>query len=371
MYALTLIPFMYSIPLILSGRRLSFGIFVLFSLIVIAVFSAVYGLRDFSSGTDSYIYAYSYIGKNYNGWEAGYVLWLKALQLIGSSWQVYFLLSTVLVFVLLACASYNIYKSSGSSLLATISLLLFSCSFVSFDLYTNGLRQGLAMTVAILCVSYYVRGGAKVAFFLSLLAPLFHSIYLVFSFSFLMAILLSRRFRFVSYLLLAISTISLISVMYGFDWLKIASSVLSEIGLYESVEDKLDYYSKIKKGSLSELNFFGKMKVYLILSAAMVSSLILTRSAREPNVFLSVLASMLVVIYVFLSGYAYSYRVLYIVSSISPFLIISLMQVVMLTTKSKCLTQVASGFVVALCFLNYLYFVIVRGGLADFNYYAL
>ena len=368
MYALSIVHGILAIAFLLDNRKISRGVFFLFSVTVVIIFGIFYGFRDYSSGTDSYVYAAAYESGDFQLWEPGYVLWLRFLRLFGEGYQVYFAVGTFLKLALLVLSAHNVSKVVGYSL-GALFLLLVLYTFTLFDLYTNGLRQGLAMTVAILGASFYFCGRGRLALAVSVLAPFFHLSYLPYVFSYLTA-LFCRASSAARYLLLAFSSLSSISIFVGLNWFALVKPVLLDMGSYIGIANKIAYYSELTKGSFLSLNMNGQLKVLIILSMSLLALAILNRSKSTFDQFLVVIVSILILLYGLVAHLAYSYRFIYLVTSLSPFVVVCVVRFLRARLENKFISRSVSALSLLIAMVNYVYFVVIGGGLSGFKYFS-
>jgi hypothetical protein len=320
-YAFSVFPGILAIAFLLDNRKISGGVFFCFSLTAAIIFGILYGLRDYTSGTDSYVYAVAYESGDFHRWEPGYVFWLRFLRLFSEGYQVYFAVETFLKLGLLIWSAYNVSKVVGYSL-GALFLLLVLYSFTSFDLFTNGLRQGLAMTVAILGASFYFCGRYRLALITTALTPFFHLSYLLYLFCYLLAQSYFRKSSVVRYCLIALSSLSFISIFLGANWLAIFEPFLLKIGSYIGRETNISVYSEMTIGSFASLNMNGRLQVLAILGSSLFALAVINRSKLNFDNFLIVIVSILIFFYGLVAHLAYSYRFLYLVTSLSPFLVV-------------------------------------------------
>lgn len=368
MSALVLIPLFFAVPLLLSRRGISRGLFLLFCFLIVTSFVVVYGLRSYSSGTDSTVYALAYESWTFYHWEVGYSLWLRFLKLFGGGYEMYFAIGTLVKLGLLAWSAYNVSKVAGYKL-GLLFLALIVYSFTVFDLYTNGLRQGLAMTLAILSLSFYWRGRSKIALSLTFVTPAIHTAYWLFVVSFLVSVSLINRRQRITRMLAFISALSIGLLFFGPYVLDLVKPGLLDMVNYVGFSDNLAVYLGMDQGSFPVLNFNGKAKLVSLLLLTAAASLWLARSSDRIDRSLILLCSILVVVYCVFSAFAYSYRVLYFLSSLFPFLVVRVLMHLNKTRRYFRVRGVLATSCLFVVLVNYAYFVILQGGLLNFGYF--
>lgn len=367
MYVFSFFPFLFGVVVLLGARPISRGVFFLFSLATVATFVFVYGLRDYSSGTDSVIYAVAYESGDFHRWEPGYVVWLQALRCLGESYTVYFAAGTCLKLGLLVWSAYNVSKAVGYAL-GALFLLLVVYTFALFDLYTNGLRQGLAMTVSILGASFYFRGRSGWAVTVSALAPLVHLSYLVYFVFYVLAFVLVRAGPVFKVPLIVAAALAPAFLVLGVDLLPLAGPLLLDAGSILGAEAKVRHYLSLDFGSFSSLNINGAIKVLALLGVGFCVSMVLMRSKLNSDKLMGSLLLSLVAFYGIIANAGFSYRVLYMVAGVLPFVVVGAIRFIDSSVMNRNLSRALTSLVLFCSFLNYLYFVVIRGGLMEFGY---
>ncbi|WP_231291114.1 MULTISPECIES: EpsG family protein [unclassified Thioalkalivibrio] len=351
----------------MSGRGLSRGVFLVICFGVVSSFSVIYGFRDSASGTDSAVYAAAFELAQFHRWEPGYVVWLAFLRSISASYEVYFSLETILKLLLLAWASYNLSKVVGY-LLGALFLVSLTYSFTLFDLYTNGLRQGFAMTLAVVSLALLLRGRFKSSLVFAALSPFFHLSYVLFFVIYLVGVSALARSRVFFDGAIVGSAASVALLALGVSLVNTLEPAVLGAGRLLGAEGKVNHYMSATRGSFSELNVVGRLSIIFVLSMSAAALLYVKGRVGLRGGSVLVMVALLIIAYSALAFSAYSYRVLYIVTAFLPFVLVIVMSSSYTSTTGALVVRLMPSVWLLVVSINYIYFVVVRGGLREFEY---
>jgi hypothetical protein len=335
----------------------------------LATFLFFYGGRDSNSGTDSQAYAFAYVSGDFSRWEWGYALWLKFLRTISYDYRFYFFFETFIKLAVLSLAAFNVSRIVGYSMaLVWLSLILYS--FALFDLYTNGLRQGFAMTISVLALSLYFRGLNRSGLFIAVIAPFFHYVYLIFTIIYIIFSFELIQSRFSLLVSTIITSIILFFVIIGIDIYYLIYELVQFISINLGIDEKILIYSTFSAGNFLELNAFGRFSVIFPIVLALTASFFgLRLHGHKMFRFFVILALSFSSIYMLMAYQAYSYRYLYIVIPILPFIFISGFVEMKNRGVSRSLLVRASVGVLILTCMNFFYLTLRHGDALKFRHF--
>jgi hypothetical protein len=373
MWTLTFVPIGLSLLIAFIGSsRLSKGVFLLLCWTFAVVFSVVYGGRDLYSGTDSYAYATTFEVMGGGGhWEIGFYLWMEFLRFFSHNYKFFFLATALVQSVLIAYSAVLVRNRHGDAY-AVVILVLSFYSFAVFDLYTNGMRQGLALGFAIFSISCFIDKKIIISFIFMMFSSLIHySFFIIFSFYILWTLFPLIKSKFIIIFTFFIVLTLSIFVMIGLNTFSYLVDVIGLSFLPENTGYKVLSYSEMVKGSYSELNSLGRLKIWLYFVPIFTLVLFFARTEKEFELcgmrFVAAGGLFCVSIYLLMSYQAYSYRYLYLLSAFFPFVIVFCLE-----TFEKRYRIFDSGVgllgVVLVSGVSYGFFVLIRSNLTSFNY---
>jgi len=352
---------------LVSEKKQSFIVFIFQLFLIIAPYIILVGTRDLYSGTDSARYAQAYENGLYYRWEVMYVFLMNFIHLAGDSYQVYFFVHSLIEFTLLSVVVIQVSKYGGDKL-GMLFLSLFLFSFAVFDLYVNGLRQGFAMTVSLLSLSYMLIGKQKIGLILSAFPMFFHSSYVIYFLLYVFALIVANRGRYILVVMMLLTSFMSVMVIQGFDFQSVFRDlVMSSMNVFGFEKDYL-MYSSIVGRNFYALNFLGKVGLFLPIVIVLILSWIWLRfgSGRKPLFYL-ILALSLIDAYLFMIHVAYSHRYLYIVSPVVFFVVILMFSDQRILFSLRSYLRVIMPALVVMVYVFYLYKIIAVGEVLDFN----
>jgi hypothetical protein len=153
-----------------NASKITLGVFSFFMILIC-------GFRDMIGGFDVYIYAeiFENINKDYFNeyFELGFVLYFKIIRFLGSSRELMFFSTALLMIGLHTSTISKDYSSKG------VAIFIYFCKFFLFTFVY--LRQGLAMGILWLAIPYLLANKRWKAYVLVGLAFFFHKTALVFA----------------------------------------------------------------------------------------------------------------------------------------------------------------------------------------------
>lgn len=252
--------------ILLMSPNLSKNIVLGFSGVLCLYYSLLLGLRGKLSTVDTQLYLELYSNIDYYLIEIGFVYYVKFLNMLAFTSKEYLLVTSMLSITFLFLAVKRITKNAPVITVATL-ILIFS-SFSTFDLYTNTIRQGLALSIFFYASTFVLRDEHSnnwfCFFIFSLIAISLHNSVIVTTLFFLLSFLLRNNEKIKNVLFFAVVVLSVLA-MVGFNLSSQVSHVLSVIGNFSDisflrkVSNTLKFFSEGSEGALSSLNFFGKL----------------------------------------------------------------------------------------------------------------
>ena len=274
------------------------------------------GFRDYSSGTDTITYLYSYDllrhGVNFLDFEI-FFTWLLELFVFLSLDGREFILAISFFYSLFLIFIYR--RFSGSTGLVVVFGLVSGATF--FDLETNGLRQGLAIFLAILGMLYF-RGLYVILILVA--AGLFHystfiilAFYLFGEISFLREKLALQRISFFVLILL-------IAAVFGFNFIGLSSFsfLVSDVQILEKF---ITYTDSNSPASYESQSFFGRLPFFFSCTAVIFCFIWKSKSLTPDFFRIYFIFLLSIIFYYFVASMGYSYRWTYFPLIISPVLI--------------------------------------------------
>lgn len=330
------------------------------NLFIFISFSCLFGLRDTNSGTDTAYYAYAF--ENFNSidlyWEVGFSKLTELILFFTDSSRVYLFLLTVLSILPVVLGAQIAFPKSDLSLSVIVLVLIFS-SFSTFDLLTNGLRQGLAIAICFLSLMIFIRGHTKLSITVMFIAVFFHTSIIIVCAVFLLAFSI-RKLRLTKQLLVVSVCLFSGVVLFGGS---VSSSILylveltpqkDQFFMSRKIIGGLEHYSTLKIGSISSLNLLGLISTLapLLLPIFIYNFLAKASDLRWDTLF--IVYCLLVIVSLLMADQAYSYRYIYLSALISPVLFVYSMYKnngIPLNFRTKSAAIIIASFIYALLFV--------------------
>lgn len=364
-------PLLFVILIYMNNYRITSGVLFFLGVIFVASFTIFYGARDLYSGTDSFRYALAF-EDHYDSthWEVGYQLWMNFLRAISSSYTFFFLFNAFFCFFLFLMSSVSASRQYGKDI-ALLLFILLSYSGVVFDLTTNGMRQGLALSFAVLSVPMICSRTPIMGLILLLVASLVHNSFWIL-FLYAGGWISFPCLRFPAFLLLlATSMLFVVLVLLGVDIFSLLLKSISLNWIPGNLYEKILTYSELSVGSFGELNVFGKLNVILYALIIMCFGFFVISGKRRATDYTLFVASggiFCLSIYFLMAYQSFSYRYLYFCAVFFPFIVCEWFFI--LKCKFRFLSVSLYCFsVILLSLISFGYFVVGSSSYDGFNYF--
>lgn len=342
-----------------------------FIILVWLYFCSVYGLRDFNSGYDTitYVRVFERIEDYTPNWEPLFLLITKFIHILGGGASVYVFIFCAINIFIYANASYltsRVFEVSNYKFGALIFFLTLS-SFSTFDMVTNGMRQGLSVAFLFLATAFLMNRKVKHAICIFIMALLSHYSSGIFLLLLLISLMVSKKgviCKLIPYITLFLF---LISFIFNFNGFEIFIEKLSFISIVNDLElvNRLLNYQALDGGLFSDLNLVGQLTIVIFQLSPILIYCIFSNKDNSWIEVLFIVYCLVTLLYGFLLYQPYSYRYAYLVSFIPPVLII---YSVFTWCKFNFSSRFKLLFILGVNFLYTLKFLWGSDVYSDFNY---
>lgn len=247
-------------------------IYYIIALIVLSIFS---GIRDFSVGTDVYVYgnniffdashfSYSVALINNARWgEPGYVLFNYLVGLFTTNAHIYY---ACLTFVTTLIA-YKFFRKISSEIYVPFAMLLFL--FFVYPLNFNILRQGFAISIMAFTFYYFSKGKPFIAIIIGTIAYFIHDSSSMITIVYLLIFFLVKLFKRKGFFSIRKATLFILigSIIFPLIFVQLPKGVFTSIDeKYYYVEQTVSFskisYARLFIFAVPILYFWRKLKIY-------------------------------------------------------------------------------------------------------------
>lgn len=297
-------------------------------LFISVFFIAVFGLRDIYSGSDTLTYANIFIFDNYAiyDWELGFQFISQFIRMITDSADLYILILAFISvsFITLGC---RLIDEKNEFRYSPFLLIFILSSFTAFDLITNGLRQGVAISIAFYGVMLFTKKSIKLSIFYLGLSCFFHNSIALLLLTFFLSVVISRKVERVKFLPLIAIVILLFVWIFNIDLFENVLYIISLLPNFEALNIyiKISNYSARTGGLFLDLNMNNQL---LTITTQLFPLLFYMMFGTTNNKSLNIVVvtySIISILYSFLIFQSFSYRYLYLTAYLGSFIIIKIM----------------------------------------------
>ena len=373
MFFIAVLLYMIAIVLLYNNKKQDL-VFIILSLIISTFFVFLFGMRSVYVGTDTESYAYIFRNFNYIDvyWAPASYYLIKILKSVWDSERfIFFVLSLIFITNLFFGVHLYVKKRDYRGLLLT--LVLYYSMFTTFDLATNALRQGLAISFFLLGMGVYKKN-RLLGILVYLLSINFHYSLLIAFFLFIFIEIFSIKFsvKVMVPLLVCTVTIASILVISGVNlfnaltnYIPIPNTMNSKYFFLRKLYVAIQHYELIEIGSFSTLNLQGKIA---LLSSALIPFYIYVFFMRKYN-RIFYFYTMLLMVYLSVAYLGYSYRYLYLLMPIAPLLYYSVIQEEKKSLRliGKINKESLMSIVVFIALLHFIFFVVLSKQFTNYS----
>lgn len=323
-YFIVIFSFLLPIISVSIIRKKDSYIYLFNCIVIISIYSVIFGLRGVHTVGDSLNYMRLFSGiDSISSLEIGFKYFIEIFRNFTDNFVFFnFFISSITISIVF----YSYYVIFGKYSIYTMSSLIFLFSlFSTFDLMSNTIRQGLAISIFSLGMVLVVEKENRVGYLFCLLSVFFHSSTII-----LLLIFISvKTFRLLyinKLFLLGIVSVFILLAFFKISFFSQIKEILpSSSNEYISflINKILSYGGRDNKyGSLFELNIIGFfVKVLPFYIPIVLYSILFKKYNYKSDIYYYILCFSSLC-YLVVSDFAYSFRFIYITQTLIPIVLI-------------------------------------------------